>query len=187
MPADPDRVLYDHLDRILFDGEAIRRRVQEMGAAIQRDYDGLPLTIVTILQGGLVFMADLIREIHLPMKVGSVSVASYHGGTKSSGTVTFHQSRMPDLAGRHVIVLDDILDTGRTLDAIVHRFREECHPLSVKTCVLLSKQIERPVEIEADYCGYEIGDDFVVGYGLDFGGEYRNLPVIGVLSEAYQS
>ena len=186
MPPDSDRVLYDHLERILFDGEAIRKRVTEMGAEISRDYDGLPLTIVTILQGGAVFMADLIREIHLPLKIESVSVASYHGETESSGRVTFHQDRLPDLAGRHVIVLDDILDTGRTLNAIVHRFEDECRPLSVKTCVLLSKQIERPVSIEADYCGYEIGDDFVVGYGLDFRGEYRNLPVVGVLGEAYQ-
>lgn len=186
MASDSDRILYDHLDRILFDGEAIRGRVVEMGAAISRDYEGLPLTIVTILQGGAVFMADLIREIHLPLKIESVSVASYHGEIVSSGKVTFHQTRLPDLEGRHVLVLDDILDTGRTLTAIVNRFRDECGPLSVKTCVLLSKKIERPVDIEADYCGYEIGDDFVVGYGLDFKGEYRNLPVIGVLGEAFQ-
>lgn len=187
MAADSDRILYDHLDRILFDGETIRGRVVEMGAEIGRDYDGLPLTIVTILQGGAVFMADLIREIHLPLKIESVSVASYHGETQSSGRVTFHQNRLPDIGGRHVLVLDDILDSGRTIDAIVSRFREECEPLSVKTCVLLSKKIERAAAIEADYCGFEIAGEFVVGYGLDFRGEYRNLPVIGVLSEDYQS
>jgi hypoxanthine phosphoribosyltransferase len=187
MPDHSERILYNHLDRILFDGDTIRQRVAEMGAEISRDYEGLPLTIVTILQGGAVFMADLIREIHLPLKIESVSVASYHGETQSSGRVTFHQNRMPDINGRHVLVLDDILDTGRTIDAIVNRFHEECDPLSVKTCVLLSKKIERTVGIEADYCGFEIGDDFVVGYGLDFRGEYRNLPVIGVLGEAYQT
>jgi hypoxanthine phosphoribosyltransferase len=140
---------------------------------------------VTILQGGMVFMADLIREIHLPLTIGSVSVASYHGGTKSSGTVTFHQSKMPDIEGKHVLVLDDILDTGRTLTAILSRFEEECEPASMKVCVLLEKRVERTETVEADYCGFSIDDEFVVGYGLDYDGEYRNLPMIGVLSEEF--
>lgn len=173
--------LYDHLDHILVDEESLHRRIREMGAQITRDFAGLPLTVVTILQGGAVFMADLIREIHLPMKLESISVASYHGGTESSGTVTFHQSRMPDIDGRHVLILDDILDSGRTMDAILRRLRADCAPLTLKTCVLLSKQVNRAIPIEADYSGFEIGDAFVVGYGLDYDGEYRNLPVIGVL------
>ncbi len=173
--------LYDHLERILIDSDTLRRRIAEMGARITADFAGRPLTVVTILQGGAVFMADLVREIHLPMKLESVSVASYHGGTESSGTVTFHQSRMPDIDDRHVLVLDDILDSGRTLDAILRRFGTECRPLSLSTCVLLSKQVERAVPIEADYSGFAIENEFVVGYGLDYDGEYRNLPVIGVL------
>ncbi|MCB1093435.1 MAG: hypoxanthine phosphoribosyltransferase, partial [Verrucomicrobiae bacterium] len=159
--------------------------IREMGAQITRDFAGLPLTVVTILQGGAVFMADLIREIHLPLKLESISVASYHGGTESSGTVTFHQTRLPDLHGRHVLVLDDILDSGRTLEAILRKFRAECAPLSLKTCVFLSKKISRAVAIEADYSGFDIGNEFVVGYGLDYDGEYRNLPVIGVLKEEW--
>lgn len=180
-PPDPPPSPYEHLDRILVDEDSLRRRIREMGAQITRDFRGLPLTVVTILQGGAVFMADLIREIRLPLKLESISVASYHGGTASSGTVTFHQSRMPDLGGRHVLVLDDILDSGRTLSAILRRFRDECAPLRLKTCVLLSKRVARAVPIEADYVGFEIGDEFVVGYGLDYDGEYRNLPVVGVL------
>ena len=173
--------LYDHLDRVLIDEATLRERIAEMGASITRDFSGLPLTVVAILQGGAVFMADLVRQIHLPMKLESISVASYHGGTESSGTVTFHQNRLPDIDGRHVLVLDDILDSGRTLDAILRRFREDCEPLSLRSCVLLSKDIERAVNLEADYSGFRIGGEFVVGYGLDYDGEYRNLPVIGVL------
>ncbi len=180
--ADPrPENLYDHLDRVLIDADTLRSCVVEMGARLTRDFAGRPLTVVTILQGGAVFMADLVREIHLPMKLESISVASYHGGTESSGTVTFHQSRLPDIDDRHVLLLDDILDSGRTIDAILRRFREERRPLSLSVCVLLSKQVERAVPVEADYAGFEIGNEFVVGYGLDYDGEYRNLPVIGVL------
>lgn len=173
--------LYDHLERVLIDADALRTRIAEMGAHLTKDFSGRPLTVVTILQGGAVFMADLVREIHLPMKLESISVASYHGGTESSGTVTFHQSRLPDIDDRHVLLLDDILDSGRTIDAILRRFRGECRPLSLSVCVLLSKRVERAVPVEADYAGFEIGNEFVVGYGLDYDGEYRNLPVIGVL------
>lgn len=183
MPPLPSaqEMLYDRLDHVLVDEPALRARIREMGEKITADYRDRPLTVVTILQGGAVFMADLIREIHLPMKLDSVSVSSYHGGTESSGRVTFHQSRLPDISGRHALILDDILDSGRTLDAILRRFREECSPLSLRTCVLLAKRVERAVPMEADYTGFEIGDEFVVGYGLDYDGEYRNLPAIGVL------
>lgn len=173
--------LYDHLERVLIDESTLRKRIAEMGTQITRDFTGLPLTVVTILQGGAFFMADLVREIHLPMKLGSISVASYHGGTESSGTVTFHQNQLPDIDGRHVLVLDDILDSGRTLDAILRRFGEEGSPLSLRSCVLLSKQIDRAVDLEPDYVGFRIGGEFVVGYGLDYDGEYRNLPEIGIL------
>lgn len=171
----------DDLDQVLFDQLTIRKRVAEMGAAISRDYEGREIVIVAVLQGGALFMADLIREIHLPMKIDSISVASYHGGTESTGTVTFHQSRLPDVEGKEVIVLDDILDSGRTLSAIVRKLETEAAPHSVRTAVFLSKRIERAEPIEADYVGFEVGNEFVVGYGLDFEGRYRNLPVVGVL------
>ena len=187
IPAEEEscELLADRLERVLIDAHTLRERLTEMGRQITEDYKGRDLAIVTILQGGMVFMADLIREIHLPLTIGSVSVASYHGGTKSSGTVTFHQSKMPDIQGKHVLVLDDILDSGRTLSAILSRFEAECQPASMKVCVLLEKQVERAETVNADYCGFSIGDEFVVGYGLDYDGEYRNLPMIGVLSEEF--
>jgi len=183
--AQSENLLDRRLKSVLIDADRLRSRIAEMGRQITRDYAGRDLAVVTILQGGAVFMADLIREIHLPLTIGSVSVASYHGGTASSGTVSFHQSRMPDIQGKDVLVLDDILDTGRTLAAILRRFGEECQPASMKVCVLLEKQVERVEPIQADYCGFSIADEFVVGYGLDYDGEYRNLPMIGVLSEEF--
>lgn len=177
--------LDDRLERILFDQAAIRRCIAEMGARITEDFAGGDLTIVAVLQGGVLFLADLIREIRLPLRMDSISVASYHGGTQSSGTVDFHQSRLPEVEGRDVVVLDDILDSGRTLAAIMDRIASECRPRSLRSAVLLSKRVERAVPIEADYRGFEIGDDFVVGYGLDYRGEYRNLPVIGVLKSEW--
>ncbi len=174
------------LERVLFDQAAIRARIADMGRRITADYgDGGDLAIVAVLQGGVLFLADLIREIRLPLRVDAISVASYHGGTSSSGTVTFHQSRLPEVAGRDVIVLDDILDSGRTLAAVMGRIGEECRPRSLRSAVLLSKQVERAAPVEADYCGFEIGNEFVVGYGLDYRGEYRNLPMIGVLKREW--
>lgn len=156
-----------------------------MGREISADYEGGTLSILTVLQGGILFMADLIREINLPLQIDSISVASYHGGTASSGEVTFHQTRMPDVAGRDVLILDDILDTGRTLAAIKRKLEAECAPRSIRAAVLLSKRIERAVEVQADYVGFEVGNEFVVGYGLDYRGEYRNLPMIGVLNSEF--
>ncbi|MBP9226153.1 MAG: hypoxanthine phosphoribosyltransferase [Verrucomicrobiales bacterium] len=175
----------DRLERILFDQTMIRNCIAEMGARITEDYRGGSLTIVAVLQGGVLFLADLMREIRLPLQMDSISVASYHGETSSSGTVTFQQSHLPRVEGRDVLVLDDILDSGRTLAAIMGRIREECNPRSVRSAVLLSKKIPRALSIEADYHGFEIEDEFVVGYGLDYRGEYRNLPVIGVLKQEW--
>ncbi|MEO0414504.1 MAG: hypoxanthine phosphoribosyltransferase [Verrucomicrobiota bacterium] len=171
------------IERVLFSKETIQNRIAELGAAITRDYQKEPLTVVTILQGGALFMADLIRAIDLPLKLDSISVASYEG-TQSTGHVTFHQTRLPDIDGRHVLMLDDILDTGRTLHAISHKLREEADPLSIKSAVLLSKKVDRAEKIEADYVGFEVENEFVIGYGLDYDGDYRNLPYIGVLSNS---
>lgn len=181
MPTDQ----ISHLERVLYEQSAIRARVSEMGKSITSDYAGGSLSVITVLHGGILFMADLVREINLPLHLDSISVASYHGGTESSGTVTFQQTTMPDVEGRDVLILDDILDTGRTLAAIRKKLVSECNPRSVKSAVLLSKMIPRAVDVEADYVGFEVGNEFVVGYGLDYGGEYRNLPMIGVLKPEY--
>ena len=133
-----------------------------------------------MLNGSFMFMADLLRRIPLPLKLDCLSVASYHGGTKSTGEVVFRQVALPDVEGRHILILDDILDSGLTLNAI-RRKLEQANPLSIRVCVLLKKRVDRAAPVDADYVGFEIDNEFVVGYGLDYMERYRNLPCIGVL------
>jgi len=178
-------MMKDHMENILFHESTILRRLDEMGGEIARDYTGKCLTVLVVLHGSLLFAADLMRRIHLRLKVACLSVSSYHGGTGSSGRVTFHQLGMPDLAGEHVLVVDDILDSGRTLGAITRRVREECSPESVRICVLLDKRAARAEEVHPDYVAFEIADEFVVGYGLDYRGRYRNLPFVGTLGREH--
>jgi hypoxanthine phosphoribosyltransferase len=173
--------VHSDIEDILFHETTILSRLDAMARDICRDYRGKDLTVVAILHGGLILMADLLRRVQIPLKIETISVSSYHGGTESSGTVTFNQNTLPDLKGKHVILLDDILDSGRTLHAIRQRLTKECETASVKSCVLLSKRKPRAAEVQADYVGFEIDDEFVVGYGLDYQGHYRNLPYIGVL------
>jgi hypoxanthine phosphoribosyltransferase len=172
--------MQDDLERVLFDEPTILRRLDEIAAQISSDYHDRELTVIAVLNGSLIFMADLLRRIPLPLKLDCLSVASYHGGTRSTGEVVFKQLILPDVADRHILILDDILDSGVTLNAIRHRL-EEARPLSVRVCVLLKKKIERAAPIDADYVGFEIANEFVVGYGLDYMERYRNLPCIGVL------
>jgi hypoxanthine phosphoribosyltransferase len=139
------------------------------------------LTVLAILNGSLIFMADLLRRIPLPLKLDCLRVKSYHGGTVSTGRVEFDHAALPDINCRHVLLLDDILDSGHTLAAIIETILTEAKPLSLKSCVLLRKMKKRSLPIEADYVGFDIEDEFVVGYGLDFQERYRNLPFIGVL------
>ena len=168
------------LDRILFDEKTILRRLDELAAQISADYHDRDLTVIAILNGSLIFMADLLRRIPLPLKLDCLSVASYHGGLQTSGELIFRQVASPDVAGRHILLLDDILDSGTTLDGIQERL-ETASPRSVRICVLLRKTKLRQRAIDADYIGFDIADEFVVGYGLDYMERYRNLPYIGVL------
>lgn len=176
--ADP--LLYGDLERVLYHETTILARLDELAGEIARDYQGKDLTVVAILNGSLIFMADLLRRLPLPLRLDCLSVSSYQG-TQSTGVVTFRQVNLPEVKGRHVILLDDILDSGNTLAAIARRFQEQ-EPESLRVCVLLRKRKEREAAVEADYVGFDIDDHFVVGYGLDYQERYRNLPVIGVLS-----
>jgi hypoxanthine phosphoribosyltransferase len=171
------------IERILFHAATIQARVDELAAQITEDYRGRELTVVAVLTGALMFTADLLRRIPLPLKLDCVSVASYHGGTETSGEVQFDQISLPDIEGRHVLVVDDILDSGLTLDAITKRFYKDCGPESVRICALFSKRRVRIKEVEAQYVGFEIEDEFVVGYGMDYQERYRNLPYVGVLKD----
>ena len=173
--------MLNDIERTLYHEQTILSRLDELAAQITADYTGRDLTVIAVLNGSLFFMADLLRRIQLPLRLDSLSVSSYHGGTESTGKVTFDQTSLPDVTGRHVLILDDILDTGLTLNAIRDRLLAEASPANVRICVLLRKEKPRARELEADYVGFDIGDEFVVGYGLDFDERYRNLPFIGVL------
>lgn len=168
------------LERVLFDEATILRRLDEIAAEIVRDFRDRELTVVAILNGSLIFMADLLRRIPLPLKLDCLSVASYHGRPETSGELIFRQIALPDIAGRHLLILDDILDSGLTLSAVREKL-QSAGPQSVRVCVLLQKKKRRERSVRADYVGFEIEDEFVVGYGLDYMERYRNLPWIGVL------
>jgi hypoxanthine phosphoribosyltransferase len=168
------------LERILFHETTILSRLDQLAAQISLDYRDRELTVIAILNGSLMFMADLLRRIPLPLKLDCLSVASYHGKTQTSGEVVFKQIALPDVMDRHVLILDDILDSGHTLSAIRDKL-EAAKPRSIRVCVLLSKKKRRSRSVHADYIGFEIEDEFVVGYGLDFMERYRNLPYVGVL------
>ena len=168
------------LERVLFDEPAINRSLDELAEQISNDYRDRDLTVIAVLNGSMMFMADLLRRIPLPLKLDCLSVASYHGKTQGSGEVIFKQVALPDVIDRDILILDDILDSGHTLAAIREKL-ETAKPRSIRVCVLLSKKKKRAQQIVADYLGFEIEDEFVVGFGLDFMEGYRNLPCIGVL------
>ena len=168
------------LERVLFDEPAIHRRLDDIAAQVSSDYRDRELTVIAVLHGSLMFVADLLRRIPLPLKLDCVSVASYHGKAQSSSEVVFKEVTVPDVVGRNVLILDDILDSGHTLAAIRERL-DTAKPRSIRVCVLLSKKKQRAREVDTDYVGFEIEDEIVVGYGLDFREHYRNLPYIGVL------
>jgi hypoxanthine phosphoribosyltransferase len=170
------------LEHVLFDEATILRRLDELATQISNDYRDHDLTVIAILNGSLIFMADLLRRIPLPLRLDCLSVASYHGQLQTSGEVIFRQIALPDVAARHILLLDDILDSGLTINAIREKLLTAL-PLSVRVCVLLRKMKTRARAIDADYVGFDIADEFVVGYGLDYREQYRNLPCIGVLRE----
>lgn len=178
MPT-PSGVMSD-LDRVLLDAETIRDRVSAMARQIEADYAGRVLTVVVLMDGALFFVADLLRQINLPMRIVTLGASSYHGSMESSGEVKINWPAGVDFAGLDILLLDDILDTGHTLHALRERLLA-AGPASLKTGVLLDKQRPRARDVPLDYRGFEIGDEFVVGYGMDYQGRFRNLPCIGIL------
>jgi hypoxanthine phosphoribosyltransferase len=174
-------MMQSDLEKVLYREEEIAARLDQMAVQITQDYRGKDLTVLAILNGSLIFMSDLLRRIPLPLQLDCLRVKSYYGGTVTTGRVQFDHAALPLVQGRHVLLLDDILDSGNTLASIVETIRREAGPLSLKSCVLLRKMKKRELSIEADYVGFDIEDEFVVGYGLDYQERYRNLPLIGVL------
>ena len=165
--------------KVLISEEEIRRRVGELAAQVQSDFAGRDLVVVGLLTGTLMFLADLVRKIDLPLRRDFIGVSSYGDGTESRELVFTKELKL-DVANRDVLLVDDILDTGKTLRAVINKLGRMT-PSQVRTCVLLSKKARREYDIPADYIGFEIPDEFVVGYGLDYAEKYRNLPHIGVL------
>jgi hypoxanthine phosphoribosyltransferase len=167
---------------VLISAEQIRQRVDELARQLNHDYTGRKLTIVGVLTGSLLFLADLMRRLDMPLRIALIQASSYRGAVTRPGSLHVQSDLLPDLRGRHILILDDILDTGHTLAYLV-RHLKALEPASLKVGVLLRKHGRQEEPLEPDYCGFEIPDAFVVGYGLDYNDEYRNLPYIGVLKQ----
>ena len=171
--------LRPELAGVLISRTELHRRVRELAAQIQRDFAGRDLVVVSLLNGTVLFLADLIRSLDMPLRLDFMGVSSYGSGTVSRELVFTKELRL-DVRDRDVLLVDDILDTGKTLTTVIAKL-QKLRPRQIKTCVLLNKLARRVEPIQADYSGFDIPDLFVVGYGLDYAERYRNLPFVGVL------
>jgi len=175
----PPEHLRDEVQSVLIGETEIAARVRELAADIERDFAGKDLLAVALLTGTVPFLADLVRHIALPMRLDFMGVSSYGTGT-SPGELVYTKELRLEARDRDVLLVDDILDTGQTLRAVIDKLNA-LQPRSLKTCVLLEKKSRRTESVTADYVGFEVPDEFVIGYGLDYAERYRNLPFIGVL------
>lgn len=173
---------HEGVERVLFTQEELARCVTEMGAQITADYAGKDLLVVSVLRGAAIFMADLVRAIELPLEMDFMAVSSYGAGTTSSGVVRILKDVTSSIEGRHVLIAEDVLDSGLTLRALVDELASR-GPASLAVAALLRKDVPNQAEIACRYVGFECPDEFVVGYGLDYAERYRNLPFIGVLRQ----
>lgn len=164
---------------ILFDAKTIERKVEELAGQISREYEGKPLVLVCILKGAITFTADLMRRLTIPVELDFVRAASYGNATASSGPITITKDIETDVRGKHVLLVDGIVDSGETLDCLFRRFSQK-NPASLKAVVLLDKKSRRTVPVPLAFTGFEIPDLFIVGYGMDCGEQYRYLPYIAV-------
>jgi hypoxanthine phosphoribosyltransferase len=167
------------VERVLITEEEIAQRVRALSAELTRDFEGRELVVVAVLNGTVMFLADLIRHLSLPLRLDFIGTSSYGAGTEA-GELVFTKELRLDVRGRDVLLVDDILDTGKTLRRVLAKLHE-LKPREIKTCVLLEKAARRVENVRADYIGFSIPDLFVVGYGLDYAERYRNLPFVGVL------
>ena len=175
------------INQVLLSEKQLLERVRELGEQISADYLDKDLVVVCVLRGSFIFVSDLVRSIKIPLAVDFISISSYGSGTTSSGVVRFLKDLDEEISGRHVLVVEDIIDTGTTLKYLLENLQTR-KPASIKVCTLLSKPERRKVEIEIDYNGFVVPDHFVVGYGLDYAEKYRNLPYIGILdSKVYEN
>jgi hypoxanthine phosphoribosyltransferase len=173
-------MMHADVEEILLSGEEVQARVAELGAQLAADYTGRDPVLVSVLKGSIIFLADLVRAMPIPLSIDLMEVSSYGTSTESSGQVRILKDLSTSIEGREVIVVEDIIDTGLTLNYLL-RYLHDKQPASIRICCLLDKPARRLAPIEIDYRGFTIPDRFVIGYGLDYGERYRNLPYIGVL------
>ena len=178
-------ILQEHVDHVLIDQERLQARISELAGQVSRDYAGVDnLLLVCVLKGAIMFLSDLSRQLMVPHAIDFMAVSSYGASTESSGIVRILMDLETSILDRHVLIVEDIIDSGRTLDYITRNLTTR-GPASLKICSLLDKKARREIPIPVDYVGFEIPDEFVIGYGLDFAELYRNLPFIGVLKPEF--
>lgn len=176
-----DKEMYRDLESIMISEEALQARIKELGAEIGKDYADKVPVVIGILKGSAIFMGDLVKAIPVHVTLDFMGISSYHGGVKSSGVVKITKDLEETIEGRHVIIAEDIIDTGLTLNYLIKSLRQR-NPKSISICTLLNKEAHRNMMVEdIKYVGFEVEDQFVVGYGLDYMQKFRNLPCIGVL------
>ncbi|MBO5066369.1 MAG: hypoxanthine phosphoribosyltransferase [Clostridia bacterium] len=178
-----DNSIMNDIERVLISEEELGNIVKRMGEQITQDYTGKDLLLVSVLKGSVIFMADLMREIKLPCNIDFMAVSSYGSGTKSSGVVKIIKDLDQSIEGKDLLIVEDILDSGRTLNYI-REILTARNPKSIKICTLFDKPERREVDLYADYIGAPVPNEFIVGYGLDYNEYYRNLPSIGILKRS---
>ena len=178
--------MLNDLASVMFDEAALAAKCREMGQLLTRDYAGKDLLVVGILKGSVMFFADLVRQINVPLNIDFMVASSYGSGTETSGSVKIKKDLDGDIKGRHVLLVEDIIDSGVTMSRLMAELAKR-EPASIRLCALLSKPSRRQVDVQIDYCGFEVPDEFLVGYGLDYAEKYRNLPVVGILKREIYS
>ena len=175
--------MINDVEKVLLSEEQLSQKIAESGEEISKDYQGKEIVAICVLKGAILFMADLARAVKVPMALDFMAVSSYGNGTSTSGTVRILKDLDNSIEGKHVLVVEDIIDSGVTLKYLLKNLKSR-KPASIKLCTLLNKPERRRVEVDIDYCGFTVPDYFLVGYGLDYAEKYRNLPFIGILKPA---
>ena len=177
-------IVQEMIEEILIPENQIQKKVEQLGEQISRDYQGKELFCIGVLRGAIIFLADLARFIKVPMIIDFISISSYGISTESSGVVRILKDLDENIENKDVLIVEDIIDTGLTLDYLLRMLKSR-KPASLKVCTLLNKKERKKIDVPIDYCGFDIPDKFVVGYGLDYNGLYRNIPYILVLKSEY--
>jgi len=178
--------MYEDVSEVLLSEEQIQARIGELAAQVSTDYRGKDLLLVCVLKGGILFLTDLMRQLDVPHAIDFMAISSYGASTETSGVVRILMDLNTSIEGKNVLIVEDIVDTGHTLDYILRNLSTR-RPASLKVCSLLNKPSRRVIEVPIHYVGFDIPNKFVIGYGLDFGEKYRNLPFVGVLKPEFYS